>query len=247
MRRLPELEVYSNMSNSIFKFKQFVVNQSGSAMKINTDGVLLAATTKSSGVKTALDIGTGTGVIALMLAQRFDEASIHALEINENAALCASRNFKESPFKERITLYETSFQDYEPQTKYDLIVSNPPYFINSLQNPNADKKIARHVEGDFFKELFQKAYDWLKDGGAMQVILPLSIKKAVLANGFLMDWHIQHETMIHSFEDSDAIRVIMTLSKQPRAYSKERFIIYQEKGIHTQQYRRCLHPYFINF
>ena len=235
------------MSNSIFKFKQFVVDQSGSTMKINTDGVLLAACVNANGVSSALDIGTGTGVIALMLAQQFDEANIHAVEINGNAALCASRNFKESPFKERITLYETAFQDYKPQTKYDLIVSNPPYFINSLKNPNANKKIARHVEGDFFKELFQKTYDWLKDDGTLQLVLPLTIKEAVLANGFLKNWHIQHETLIHSFAQSDAIRVIMVLSKQPKEYSRERFIIYQEKGIYTQQYRRCLQPYFINF
>lgn len=238
------------MSKSIFRFKKFIVNQSGSAMKINTDGVLLAANAakvKADSVSKVLDIGTGTGVIALMLAQRFDNATIHAVEINANAALCASRNFKDSSFEERMTLYETSFQDFEPQIKYDLIVSNPPYFIDSLKNPNTDKRTARHVEGDFFKELFQKAYDWLENDGTFQVVLPITIKDAALANGYLKNWHIEHETMIQSFQDSEPIRVIMVLSKQPKEYSKDFFIIYQEKGVHSQQYRTCLQPYFINF
>lgn len=235
------------MSKSVFRFKQFNVNQSGSGMKINTDGVLLAAKVRADEASSILDIGTGTGVIALMLAQRYDKAKVHALEINESAAICASLNFNASPYQERMTLYETSFQNFKPHIQYDLIVSNPPFFINSLKNPDLDKRTARHVEEDFFKELFEKTFDWLSEEGTLQVILPLIIKDTAITKGFLTDWHIQHETMIHSFQNSEEIRVIMVLSKKSTGYSKEKFIIYHEKGIYSQDYRACLKPFFINF
>lgn len=235
------------MPKSIFRFKQFSVDQKGSAMKINTDGVLLAAKAKADQPSTILDIGAGTGVIALMLAQRFPNAAIDALEINEEAAICAANNFKESPFEERMSLYPIGFQVFEPMVKYDLIISNPPFFINSLKNPDQAKTIARHAQEDFFEQIFTKSYDWLNDGGSFQLILPLSIKEFIQEKGFLAPWCIQHETYIRSFEHTEVIRVILSLSKQKKEYHQEDFVIYQEKGIYTNEYQSLLQPFFLNF
>src|SRR5271165_4590165 len=108
----------------MFQFKQFSVDQSGCAMKINTDGVLLGAITDANNPGTILDIGTGTGVIALMLAQRFDTAVIDAVEIDSDAAKTAERNFKGSPFADRLNVYALEFENYFylfPERKYDLI------------------------------------------------------------------------------------------------------------------------------
>src|SRR3569832_358514 len=122
--------------SGFFHFKQFNVDQTGCAMKINTDGVLLGALADANSPKTILDIGTGTGVIALMLAQRFTRAKIDAVEIDEQATETAVRNFADSPLAERLTVYPFGFVDFfdkYPGRRYDLIVSNPPFYINSLK------------------------------------------------------------------------------------------------------------------
>lgn len=236
------------MSKTIFRFKQFSVDQKGSAMKINTDGVLLAAKATSIAPKYILDIGTGTGVIALMLAQRFPEAEVHALEINTSAAECAEKNFKDSPFSERMSLYATDFNDFIPKVEYDLIVSNPPFFINSLKNPDENKTTARHVQEEFFESLFSKTYKWLTATGTFQLIWPHLIRDLSLERGFLSEWTIPKETDIRSFESSEAIRVISVLSKQEaRDISKDEFVIYREKGKYTTEYLNLLKPFFLNF
>ena len=142
----------------MFQFKQFSVDQTGCAMKINTDGVLLGAITEANNPGAILDIGTGTGVIALMLAQRFNTAKIDAVEIDEDAATTAERNFKGSPFTDRLSLYPLSFESYFDQfseRRYDLIVSNPPFYTNSLKSPGAKKTLAKHTDIDFFEKLIK--------------------------------------------------------------------------------------------
>ena len=113
---------------SVFRFKEFVVDQSGCAMKINTDGVLLGAMATALHPQRILDVGTGTGVISLMLAQRFPAVVIDAIEIDAKAADTARRNFEASPFSGRISCHPVSLGDFEPRAPYDLIVSNPPFF-----------------------------------------------------------------------------------------------------------------------
>ena len=137
---------------SVFHFKEFSVDQADCAMKINTDGVLAGALSENEDPRFILDIGTGTGVIALMLAQRFASAKIDAVEIDQQAAEAAETNFLNSPFAHRLHCYSSSFEDFFSAStiKYDLIVSNPPFFIGSLQNPDKRKSMARHASHDFF-------------------------------------------------------------------------------------------------
>src|SRR3954467_12793908 len=123
----------------MFQFKQFAIDQTGCAMKINTDGVLLGALAEADKPQHILDIGTGTGVIALMLAQRFTIAMVDAVEIDEQAAETAKSNFENSVFANRVNLYAEGFESYLSRLdkQYDLIVSNPPFYINSLESPEA--------------------------------------------------------------------------------------------------------------
>ena len=117
-------------------------------MKINTDGVLLGAMAGADDSQTILDIGTGTGVIALMLAQRSANAKVDAVEIDTDAAQTAERNFKGSPFADRLNIFPWSFEDYFDRfttLKYDLIVSNPPFYIASLKSP-AIRKLWRNMQ-----------------------------------------------------------------------------------------------------
>jgi tRNA1Val (adenine37-N6)-methyltransferase len=134
---------------SLFKFKKFEVEQSGCPMRINTDGVLLGVIAEHSAPSRILDIGTGTGVIALMLAQRYENAFVDAVEIDPSAANRASLNFNTSIYAARMAAHGIAIEDYTPIDRYDLIVSNPPYFVNDLKSTEVRKGIARHAHEDF--------------------------------------------------------------------------------------------------
>lgn len=162
-----------------FRFQQFTIHQDHAAMKVGTDSDLLGAL--SLGGKHILDIGTGTGVLSLMMAQRFPEASITAIEIDDNAVIDAQRNFQESPFADRITLLHTSFQQYlndfsesldQEVPAFDAIICNPPYFDRSLESPDAGRSLARHSSSLPFSVLATGAYRFLQPHGFFSLCFP---------------------------------------------------------------------------
>jgi tRNA1Val (adenine37-N6)-methyltransferase len=141
-------------------------------MKISTDAVLLGSLAQSNSPKKILDIGTGTGVIALMLAQRFAEAQIIALELDPEAAVQAAENCHASPFCQRIQVKEGRLQTYPEEERFDLIVSNPPYFPDHLKSSDVKRNQALHTDSLSFAELLQKARLLLTDSGSLWIILP---------------------------------------------------------------------------
>jgi len=161
------------MKESSFQFKQFRIVQQKSAMKVGTDGVLLGAMAKGAQADYVLDIGTGTGLIAIMIAQRFP-AIIDALEIDLDAANEAAENAKNCPWNSRIHIFHTSFQDYSKvcKKKYMLIVSNPPYFKNSLKSSDPTKNKARHNDSLPISALFNGVNFLLSPEGNFQIIIP---------------------------------------------------------------------------
>lgn len=161
------------MPNNYFKFKQFTVYQDKCAMKVGTDGVLLGAWNDCVKAKTVLDVGTGTGLIALMIAQR-SNAEIDAVEIDKLACEQASENIKKSPWKTRVNIIHSSIQEYIKgvEKKYDLIVSNPPYFQNSLYAPDESRTNARHNSNLEYEDLINMALRLLNENGTLSLILP---------------------------------------------------------------------------
>lgn len=162
------------MANPYFSFKQFTVYHHLCAMKVGIDGVLLGAWTNAENAKSILDIGTGTGLIALMLAQKTD-ATIDAIDIDKDAVLQANQNIEQSPWKEKIKVFKTPLQLFANNTlsKYDLIVSNPPYFVNSTKTPIENRTLARHTDSLTHEELLDNALLLLKPTGRICVILPV--------------------------------------------------------------------------
>ena len=160
------------MSNSWFQFQQFRIAQDRCAMKISTDAVLLGSLVQSDDPKQILDIGTGTGVIALMLAQRFPEASLTALELDPEAASQAKENCEQSPFSQRLTVLQGRFQDFLAEERFDLLVSNPPFFPDHLPTSDPKRQQALHTDNLSFEELLQKASQLLAPSGSFWVILP---------------------------------------------------------------------------
>ena len=162
---------------SLFQFKQFSVNQDQTAMKIGTDGVLLGAWTPiENNPKSVLDIGTGTGIIALMLAQRCDAEQIDALEIDENAYEQAVENFEGSPWGDRLFCFHAGLDEFidDPEDEYDLIVSNPPFFSEDYRSANEQRDLARFQEAMPFEELVEAADLLLSENGIFSVIIPFN-------------------------------------------------------------------------
>lgn len=160
------------MGNSWFQFQQFRINQDRCAMKISTDAVLLGTLANAENPEKILDIGTGTGVIALMLAQRFPDSKVTAVEIDPDAAEQARGNFQESPFSERLSLFKGRIQDFDQGEKYELIVSNPPFFPDHLKSKDSKRNKALHTDELSFAELVAKSAQLLSQSGAFWVILP---------------------------------------------------------------------------
>lgn len=160
---------------SVFKFKQFEVNQHQSAMKVGTDGVLLGAWTPIDHLpKTILDVGTGTGILSLMLAQRTNAYQIDALDIDNDAFEEATDNFEKSTWNDRLYCYHASLDEFmdEPDDEYDLIVCNPPFYIEDFQSTDAQRNLARFQSSLPFEELAEAADLLLSENGVLSVIIP---------------------------------------------------------------------------
>ncbi|WP_069661305.1 tRNA1(Val) (adenine(37)-N6)-methyltransferase [Arcticibacter eurypsychrophilus] len=241
---------------NVFRFKQFSVDQTGCGMKINTDGVLLGALVGSPLSGRILDIGTGTGVIALMLAQRFPLLEVDAVEIDASAAERASQNFLESPFSSRLQLVKGSFQEYSnsnPSVSYDLIVSNPPFFLKSLKNPDLQKQVARHAAEGFFKELIAFAEQHLnKLGGELWLILPeeayLETCKLAIVAGLSLHKRIE----VRSFKEDLPHRQVVCFGfsesfERADLTVEASLVIYDAPKIYSEAYKMVLRDFLIIF
>ena len=166
---------------SVFRFRQFSVKNEAAAMKVGTDGVLLgAAAGISGGERRILDVGTGTGLIALMLAQRCPCAEITAIDIDSGAAAEATGNFAISPWADRLGAECTALSAFKPASKFDLIISNPPYYDLSLRNPDRRAALARHSESLSYRELCDFASEHLSPEGRLSMILPAAVGRDLL-------------------------------------------------------------------
>lgn len=159
------------MPNPYFKFKQFTVYHDKCAMKVGTDGVLLGAWCDVAGVRRMLDVGTGTGLIALMAAQR-SEAHVTALDVDAAAVEQARENCDASPWAERIDVVQADFCSYRPGGLFDCIVSNPPYFVEDVHCPDKQRNMARHTAGLTFASLLERVGALLSEEGRFSVVLP---------------------------------------------------------------------------
>jgi tRNA1Val (adenine37-N6)-methyltransferase len=235
------------MMKNAFKFKQFEVDQTDCAMRINTDGVLLGAVASKTNPCRILDIGTGTGVIALMLAQRFPEAFVDAVEIDGLAAQSAARNAENSLFSKRLRVLHTAIEDYNSAVPYDLIVSNPPYFVNDLKNKEHRKGVARHTDALFFEQMLKRVDSLLSKGGCFWFILPVKqaeITVTIAANYGMLPVEIIH---LYSDETKTAFRWIVCLDYSGAALKHQNLYIYASRGVHTDAYKQLLKDFFLAF
>jgi tRNA1Val (adenine37-N6)-methyltransferase len=232
---------------SIFKFKKFEVDQSDCPMKINTDGVLLGVMANHASPLRILDIGTGTGVIALMLAQRYEDAQVEAVEIDPSAANRAKLNFETSAFAGRLSLQCADISAYESSNHFDLILSNPPYFVNDLKSLEPRKGLARHAHEAFFDSLIRKVSGLLSPNGLFWVILPVKQAEQLIINAVLV--RLFPSKIIHVFSDEakPEFRQIVCFGTASGPVEEENFYIYASTGIYTDAYVSLLKDFFLAY
>ncbi len=231
-----------------FKFKQFTVNQDKCAMKIGTDSVLLGAwTSLINNTKTILDIGSGTGVIALILAQRSGAELIDAVEIDDNAHEQCVENFENSPWSDRLFCYHASLQEYckDFEGNYDLIISNPPFYDDNYKSKNSQRDLARFQDAMPFEHLISCASKLLSDNGIFSVIIPFKEEKhfinlASLAN--LFPTRILH---VKGNPSSKIVRSLIEFSFCNSETKNEELIIETSRHQYTQDYINLTKDFYL--
>lgn len=204
------------MSNDYFQFRQFVVHQQRCAMKVGTDGTLLGAWAAApSGQCRILDIGTGTGLIALMMAQRFPEAEVTGIDIDEDAVTQADENVRLSPFSERVRIYRQDIVNFTDIIGFDAIVSNPPYFVDSLACPDDQRTIARHAVSLTYEQLMHQVYRLLKDEGRFSVVVPSDCRAKIEAAACLEGFFTTRVCLIKTTPRKQPKRQLIEFQKHP--------------------------------
>ena len=236
------------MSNTYFQFKQFRIEQGRTAMKVTTDACILGAWAPVlPHVRRVLDVGAGTGLLALMLAQRCPEILVDAIELDADAAAQARENVAASPWKERINVVEANVLHHPFVGKYDLIISNPPFFSNSLLSDKDSRNMARHTSSLSYTALLQVIGDNLAQDGYACVLLPypeyLAWKELMQAGGFTD----QARLLVSHRPGSEVKRVVTVFARKNTGLESDTALVIKDNdGNYTAGFVSLLSPYYLD-
>lgn len=223
-----------------FSFKQFSIEQDRCAMKIGTDGVLLGAWTPiENNPFSVLDIGTGTGIIALMLAQRTHAEQIDALEIDEEAYEQSVDNFENSPWSDRLFCFHAGLDEFveEPEDEYDLIVSNPPFYTDDYKSDNEQRDLARFADAMPFEDLIEAADLLLSKNGIFSVIIPFKEEVEFLALAAAYELFPLKITRIKGTPTTEIKRSLLAFSRKENTnFLINELVIETARHIYTKEY-----------
>ena len=244
-------------STGIFRFKRFDVINERSAMKVNTDGVLLGALmTIEPSDRRILDIGTGTGTIALMAAQRLSECaesmqrvSIDAIDIDHPSATEAAANFRNSPWGDSLRAHHASLDEFTTSVQgqeFDLIFSNPPYFDNALNAPEQRRNAARHTStGLSYREILDFSSSCLTENGRVAMVLPADTEHDLTRHARMSGLHLHKITRIRTVPRKAPSRIVAEFSRQLTTSPADTILTIQDGGQYTQEYLDLMHEFYL--
>ncbi len=231
-----------------FKCKKFTITQSNSALKVGTDAFLIGTICKAKQPKSILDIGVGTGIISLILAQRFSNAQIQGIDIDEGSIKDATTNFSQSKWSENLSATKVSLQNFSKICKqeFDLIVSNPPFFENSVLPK--DKKLisAKHTTELNAEDLFKYSVDFMHNESQMFIIIPASEKISYISQAINSGLFLTDEISIKPLPSKDANRIILGFSKMSKSVQKETICVRNENHEYSTKYVDLTKDFYIN-
>ncbi len=236
------------MANNYFQFKGFKILQEVCAMKVCTDSCLFGAWVKdylsNQVINSILDIGTGTGLISLMLVQQFSDAVCHSIEIDKEASEEASKNFANSKWAGLFTVFHQDFKEYNPTVKYDLIISNPPFFKNHLTSSDKKRNAAMHSDDFSLTELFSRSSNIVNDNGYLACLIPYNRTVETLEILKTTGWFAEKVTYVKQTPTHDYFRTMLICRKQ--TYTKiEDEIIIKDNQQYTAKFSKLLQDYYL--
>jgi tRNA1Val (adenine37-N6)-methyltransferase len=233
-------------SNSYFQFKQFVVNQEDCAMKVGTDGVLLGAWFDFKENGSVLDIGTGTGLIALMAAQRGAD-SVVAVEIDEKAARQATENVASSKWKDIVTVVHSDIACFSDDKRFDAVVCNPPFFRDSLRSPDSVRSQARHNDTLSYEKLAEMANYLLSDSGLFSLVLPYDMVDTFISVAAKNGLYLCKRTNVVTRKGNLPKRVLLSLCKQVKVCVTDELVMFDELNNETSEYISIVRDFYLKY
>mgnify|MGYP002783720850 FL=1 len=227
-----------------FRFRQFSVDQQSAITRIGTDGVLLGAWVNSLEGKRILEVGTGTGVIALMMAQKNMKAVIDAIDIQPTEVVVAQKNFQLSPWPTRLQGHVCSLQDWQAEP-YDHIISNPPYFINSAKAPDAARTLARHAESLSLEDLAFHSKRLLHTDGKLSLILPLTEGMRFITLASLHQLFLARQCAFRARAQKPVERLLLEFQQSPVVPVISELILYETDNNPTREYYELTQEFYL--
>lgn len=214
-------------------------------MKVGTDGLLLGAW--AQGGKHVLDIGTGTGLIALMMAQRFPDAHVDAIDIDADAASQAEDNARRSPFADRVAVRCVSLQEYVAEREYDSIVCNPPFFTQSLQSPDSKRTLARHSIALPFDDLFLHARRLMSEDGVFSIVVPSDALSQIETAAVMNNLFLVRRCLVRTTRKKPARRLLLSFSQKPSPFHDEEGVIQEAVNEPSEWYRNLTCDFLLKY
>ena len=239
-------------SSSPFRFQRFTVLDDQCGMKIGTDAVLLGAWANVNDCSRILDIGTGCGIIALMLAQRTEDSSanIEAIEIEREAAEQSRVNFANSPWPDRLTVHPTSLKDFatdQRKGQYDLCVCNPPYFDDSTPSTKPKTRIARHTTELTRIHLLASSNHLLTENGMLCIVLPMKQTDSTITLARQLGFHLHEKTLVRPLPSQDHKRTLLSFGLTKQAPQINELCIENRRHEFSKQYELLTHKFHLRF
>lgn len=239
------------MSNPWFRFKQFTIHQDRCAMKVTTDACLFGAWLaqrlgRPENPLQVLDIGTGTGLLSLMLAQAWPQARFTAVELDAHAAAQAAENVASSPFADRITVVPADIRSYRPLNTFDLVVSNPPFHEQQLASPKAARRQAHHDETLTLSELLTASRRLVAATGLLALLMPFYRREEVLHQAAAAGFYAQEACDVQQTPQHDCFRTMQLLGRQPAdAPVCQKLLITESNQAYSAEFVTLLRDYYL--